>query len=51
MKILTDLSFELPLGKAAPSPAISSSMAAHQYPCLPKFVIKVGKNTIIKGLR
>ena len=43
--------FELPLGKAATSPAISSSRAVHQYPCLPKFVIQVGKNTVVKGLR
>ena len=43
--------FELPLGKAATSPAISSSRAVHQYPCLPKFVIQVSKNTVVKGLR
>ena len=36
--------FELPLGKAATSPAISSSWAV-------QFVIQVGKNTVVKGLR
>ena len=43
--------FELPLGKAATSPAISYSRAVHQYPCLPKFVIQVGRNIVFTGLR
>jgi len=43
--------FELPLGKAAPSPATSSSRAVPQYPCLPNFVIQVGQNIVFKGLR
>ena len=43
--------FELPLGEAETSPKPSSFRAVHQYPCLPKFVIQVSKNTVVKGLR
>ena len=43
--------FELPLREAGTFPATSSFRKVHQYPCLPKFVIQLSKNTVVKGLR